>query len=80
MPETLHADLARAADQAGVSLNQFITSALGAVVGDKRATDSRGASSSERGRWLPILFAVNLVVVATAGVIAILLLVSSWRG
>ena len=80
MPETLHADLARAADQAGVSLNQFITSALGAVVEDKRATDSRGASSSERGRWLPILFAVNLVVVATAGVIAILLLVSSWRG
>lgn len=81
MPETLHAELARAADRAGVSLNQFITTTLAEVVGDKRPTLARGTGRSrERGRVLPVLLAINLVVVATAGVLAIILLVGSWRG
>jgi hypothetical protein len=33
MPRTLHADLAAAADQEGVSLNAFIVGALGGAVG-----------------------------------------------
>ena len=33
MPRTLHAELARAAEREGTSLNQFITSALSRTVG-----------------------------------------------
>jgi HicB family len=86
MPETLHAELASAADRAGVSLNQFITTALAETLGRpvsarngaaKRETPARGPA---RSRWLTVLLAINLLVVAAAGVLAILLLVSSWRG
>jgi HicB family len=86
MPETLHAELASAADRAGMSLNQFITNALAETVGGtvpaRPAAPKRqsGARAQARSRWLTVLLAVNLLVVAAAGVLAILLLVSSWRG
>ena len=87
MPETLHAELASAADRAGVSLNQFITSALAETVGRPAVPARHGAPKREdaarapsRSRWLTMLLAVNLLVVAAAGVLAILLLLSSWRG
>lgn len=87
MPETLHAELASAADRAGVSLNQFITTALAETIGRGAVPARPGASKREsqarpssRSRWLTVLLAVNLLVVAAAGVLAILLLVSSWRG
>jgi HicB family len=86
MPEALHAELAAAADRAGVSLNQFITTALAETVG--RPTPARQGTQKREGagrapsrsRWLTVLLAVNLLVVAAAGVLAILLLLSSWRG
>jgi hypothetical protein len=86
MPETLHAELASAADRAGVSLNQFITTALAEVVGRptvrRQGTPKQevAARAPSRSRWLTVLLAVNLLVVAAAGVLAILLLLSSWRG
>ena len=87
MPETLHAELASAADRAGVSLNQFITTALAEVVGRPTVPARQGTAKREgagrapsRSRWLTVLLAVNLLVVAAAGVLAILLLLSSWRG
>ena len=87
MPETLHAELASAADRAGVSLNQFITTALAETVGRRTVPARQGAPKQEgaaratsRSRWLTVLLAVNLLVVAAAGVLAILLLLSSWRG
>ena len=88
MPETLHAELASAADRAGVSLNHFITTALAETVGRGAAAAPRpgaakresAARPSPRSRWLTVLLAVNLLVVAAAGVLAILLLLSSWRG
>jgi len=81
MPETLHAALARAADGDGVSLNQFITTTLAQVVGEGRpAQRASGETVNERSRWLSILLVINLVVVAAAGILAIVLLVSSWRG
>jgi antitoxin HicB len=51
MPRTLHADLTRASEREGVSLNQFITDALaGAVVwrsgGDLPASTSAGTSTT----------------------------------
>jgi hypothetical protein len=81
MPETLHAELARAADRAGISLNQFITTALADVVGDRQAAKlaTPRRKSERRSRTLDLLLALNLVVVAAAGVVAILLLFSAWR-
>lgn len=87
MPETLHAELASAADRAGVSLNQFITTALAETIGRRTVPARQGVPKREdtarapsRSRWLTVLLAVNLLVVAAAGVLAILLLLSSWRG
>jgi hypothetical protein len=87
MPETLHADLARAADRAGMSLNQFITNTLADSIGQGHVPTRQRESKSEasqpdgqRGRWFTALLAVNLLVVAAAGVLAILLLVSAWNG
>jgi hypothetical protein len=87
MPERLHADLANAADRAGMSLNQFITNTLAESIGQGRIPtrqrlEKRGAGEAgeRRGKWFTILLAVNLLVVAAAGALAILLLVSAWRG
>ena len=87
MPKTLHADLANAANRAGMSLNQFITNVLAEAIDEgarsARQRDAKAAGTSlaeRRGRWLNVLLAVNLVIVAGAGVLAILLLVTSWRG
>jgi hypothetical protein len=87
MPETLHAALAGAADRAGMSLNQFITTTLAESIGEGRAPTSPRAPKDEesqpdeqRGKWFTALLVVNLLVVAAAGVLAILLLVSAWRG
>jgi HicB family len=86
MPEALHSELANAADRAGMSLNQLITSTLAESVGQVRAPvrsrngKSGGTEQTERrSRWFSVLLAANLVVVAAAGVLAILLLVSAWR-
>ena len=49
IPASLHADLARSADREGVSLNQFVTSALAGAVGWRSGVRrSRGASPSRR--------------------------------
>jgi len=78
MPESLHSELAEAADREGVSLNQFITSALASIVDDGR--ERPDGTSTRRSRGLSLLLVANLVIVAAAGVAAILLLVSSWQG
>lgn len=87
MPETLHAELASEADRAGTSLNQFITTTLAESIGQDGARGREHAPKAEapdsadtRGRWFTALLVVNLLVVAAAGVLAILLLVSAWRG
>lgn len=79
MPESLHADLARAADRAGVSLNQFITNALAEVVGGRSETSHEAEQETgSRNGTLTILLALNLLIVGAAGIVAILLLVSAW--
>ena len=87
MPETLHAELAGEADRAGMSLNQFITTTLAHSIGQEQApTRQRQSKRREsqagepRGKWFTALLVVNLVVVAAAGVLAILLLASAWGG
>jgi len=81
MPAGLHGELARAADREGVSLNQFISNALAGAVGWGRE-DARlaaaPATSKARSRWLTILLAANLLLVAAAAVSAIVFLVAAW--
>ena len=75
MPQSLHAELARAAEREEVSLNQFITGTLAGVIGWRRGgLDSRGAtrvSDSERRRILT----VNIVVLGVVALIALALLI-----
>ena len=73
MPQSLHADLARAAELEEVSLNQFITSSLASVIGWRQAG---GRASPEEGSgkdaWTALR--VNLIVLSVVGVIALVLL------
>ena len=88
MPEALHAELASAADRAGMSLNQFITTTLAESIGQGRIPTRQRQSKQEepqpdadrRRKWFTALLVVNLLVVAAAGVLAILLLASAWGG
>jgi hypothetical protein len=82
MPESLHAELARASERAGLSLNAFINEALAEAVGDRRNRVQRTAvpeprKRTARRRFVERLLVVNLVVVATVGVFVIVLLVQA---
>ena len=83
MPESLHAELARASERAGVSLNGYINEALAEAVG-RRRSPSRPASDEARGgrtrrRFLERLLVVNLVVIAGVGALVVVLLVQALR-
>jgi hypothetical protein len=85
MPEELHAELSRASERQGVSLNAFITATLAAAVGRKdalpaaqpgrRAKGAAAAAQPSRRRTLEVLLVLNLVVVGAVGVLAAVLLV-----
>ena len=93
MPQSLHATLARAADADGVSLNQFINSALASAVSwrgaddgatartDKTSepadTDAVSADAPRRGR--SIVLTINLVVLLVLAILAIVLLLTAWH-
>jgi hypothetical protein len=81
MPESLHAELARASERAGMSLNAFITQTLSAAVQHRpSAAPSRPApAAGRRPRGLDRLLIANLVVVAVVGVLAAVLLVQAIR-
>jgi RNA polymerase sigma factor (sigma-70 family) len=70
MPETLHDELARAAESERVSLNQFITNALSAAMGWQRPLHPE----RREPRWLPAAVVTNIVVVVLAGIAALILL------
>jgi RNA polymerase sigma-B factor len=75
MPQSLHTELAQAAEREEVSLNQYITNTLAAAM--------RWHAESERApappRWLPAALLTNIVVVVIAGVIALVLLIVAWQ-
>lgn len=82
MPEDLHAELSRASERQGMSLNAFITSTLAAAVGRKDAAPpgrqpkrTTPAAQPSRRRTLELLLVANLVVVGAVGVLAAVLLV-----
>jgi hypothetical protein len=78
MPAGLHEDLARASDRNGVSLNQFITSVLAGAVGWGRDDTAPIENAKAHSRWLSVLLAANLVLVAAAAISAIAFLVAAW--
>jgi antitoxin HicB len=90
MPNSLHAELARRADQEGVSLNQFLVGALSGAVGWMRDGDvaasprrTEGATDPDQAppsRVANLAIVANLVVVGVAGIAAVILLVVAWRG
>jgi hypothetical protein len=71
MPQSLHGELVKAAKRERVSLNQFITNALSASVGWQRGDEPEPRSP----RWLPAAIVTNIVVLAVAGIAAVILLV-----
>ena len=89
MPRTLHAELARLAEQRSVSLNQLIVGLLSHSIADGTGPARPPASDLEPGRSeaaeqtqrrLGVVLTVNLVVLTLAGAIAVALLIVAWRG
>jgi RNA polymerase sigma factor (sigma-70 family) len=73
MPQSLHADLARAAELEEVSLNQFITSSLASVIGWRQTGRRRDPEDGSGGApWTALR--TNLIVLSVIGVIALVLL------
>jgi RNA polymerase sigma-B factor len=77
MPQSLHAELAKAAEREEVSLNQFITNTLSASLSWHTTVDEPASTGDSRHspHWLPAAILTNIVVVVIAGVIALVLLV-----
>jgi RNA polymerase sigma factor (sigma-70 family) len=84
MPPSLHTKLAGAAKREEVSLNQFMTHALAAAVAwqENDAGGDRGAHRrpAPAPGWLPVAIVANIVVVAIAGILAMILLLAAWQG
>ena len=83
MPESLHAELAKASQAEGVSLNAFITDVLAGAVG-RQGSEARSRRRSRETteatpagtprRLLPSLLVANLLVVGAVGIVALVLL------
>jgi len=75
MDPSLHADLARAAEQDGQSLNGYITGKLGDEISGDGSPDP---AARVAGRLIRAAIIADLVLVAVAAAIAIALLVIAW--
>ena len=71
MPPDLHAELTRAAEREGTSLNASITRRLTESVG---WGEGAGQSEPERSRLLPALLIANAVVVGLAAIVSVVIL------
>jgi hypothetical protein len=88
MPGALHAELTRAAEREGTSLNQFITSALASTVGWSdgngkpsavRSTDPAKADPARPSRAVVALLVANAVAIGLAAIAAIAVLLVAWQ-
>jgi hypothetical protein len=77
MDPALHAELARVAEREGQSLNAYITGVLGDELGGGRPAPPDQATRVT-GRLIRAAVIADLVLVAVAAVIAIVLLVIAW--
>ncbi len=71
MPPDLHAELTRAAEREGTSLNASITRRLTESVG---LGGDAGRSEPGRSRLLPALLIANAVVVGLAAIVSVVIL------
>jgi antitoxin HicB len=75
MPRSLHAELTRASEREGTSLNAYIVAALSASVAWRRDAATQPAPP---GRALSRALVINLVVLLVVAAIALALLVEAW--
>ena len=81
MPAKLHAELARAAEREGVSLNQFITGAAASRVGwGEPGQKPAPAPVASRSGLVLVALVANVVVIGLAATAAIAILLLAWRG
>lgn len=82
MPRSLHAELFRASEREGTSLNSYIVAALSSSVAWRRQGAPTGdePAAGRPSRGLSLALTANLVVLAIAAVIAIALLITAWQG
>ena len=81
MPAELHAELARAAEREGTSLNGFITRSLAARIGWGDAEPVEGdARPDPRTRLVLAALVANAIVIGLAAAAAIAILVLAWQG
>ncbi len=74
MPPELHAELARSAADAGTSLNAYINGVLTATTEAPAAPEA----PPRRDRFLRVAVVADLVLVAVAAALAIVLLLVAW--
>ena len=79
MPESLHADLAKASQRAGLSLNGYIIDALTNAVRGKASPARAPAAPAPRRRLVERLLIVNVVILAVVGVLVVVLLIQALR-
>jgi RNA polymerase sigma-B factor len=75
MPQTLHAELARAAQREDVSLNQFITGVLAGTVEWRSEGAPERSDTQPAAGWSRAALVANIVVLAIVGVVALILLI-----
>lgn len=80
MPRSLHAELGRASEREGTSLNAYIVAALSASVAWRRPGEPGAAAAPPPAPGLSLALKANLIVLAIAAVIAIALLITAWLG
>jgi predicted HicB family RNase H-like nuclease len=76
LPQTLHGELAAAAERDGVALNTFIAGTLAAAIGWHDPDGELEPRPSRRSR----LLLVNAIVIALAALIGLALLLVAWLG
>ena len=89
MPESLHAELAKAAEREGSSLNQFIIGALATAVSwsgsseqPPRTAEGKNVTvqpPQPRSSWTTRLLVANFVVVTVVALCAIVFLIAASR-
>jgi antitoxin HicB len=79
MPRSLHAELVRASDREGTSLNAYIVAALSASVAWRRPGEADQSGGVPPARGLSLALKANLVVLAIAAAVAIALLITAWQ-
>jgi antitoxin HicB len=77
MPRSLHAELVRASDREGTSLNAYIVAALSSSVAWRRPNGDAGVAR-QPGRALSRALAVNVAVLLLVAAVAVALLIAAW--